>query len=84
MDDELGSSGCTRSRKMLHKKLVKHKARLLAKGYVQEQDMDFEEVFCPIARMELVITGADDKEIGKFNLQIKNLFKMSDVGLLRY
>jgi hypothetical protein len=51
MDDELGSSGCTRSRKMLHKKLVKHKARLLAKGYVQEQDMDFKEVFCPIARM---------------------------------
>jgi hypothetical protein len=31
-----------------------------------------------------VITGADDKEIGKFNLQIKNLFKMSDVGLLSY
>jgi hypothetical protein len=51
MDDELGSSRCTRSRKMRHKKLVKHKARLLAKGYVQEQDMDFKEVFCPIARM---------------------------------
>jgi hypothetical protein len=37
-----------------------------------------------VARMESVIPEADDKEIGKFNLQIKNLFKMSDVGLLSY
>jgi hypothetical protein len=172
--------------------LVKHKARLVAKGYVQEQGVDFEEVFAPVARMasvrlltapaaqeswklhhmdmkfaflnreleeevyvkqppgyikegeehkvlklhkalyglrqaprawnikldrtlkslgfeksplehamykqgqerdhllvgiyvnDLLITGADEKKIEKFKLQMKKLFKMSDLGLLSY
>nr|CAE04466.3 OSJNBa0029L02.7 [Oryza sativa Japonica Group] len=34
--------------------VVKHKARLVAKGYVQQQGIDFEEVFAPVARMETV------------------------------
>ena len=34
--------------------IVKHKARLVAKGYVQQQGMDFGEVFAPVARMESV------------------------------
>jgi hypothetical protein len=33
---------------------VKHRARLLAKGYVQKHEIDFEEVFALVARMELV------------------------------
>uniref|UniRef100_A0ACD6A2Q2 Uncharacterized protein n=1 Tax=Avena sativa TaxID=4498 RepID=A0ACD6A2Q2_AVESA len=34
--------------------VVKHKARLVAKGYAQCQGVDFEEVFAPVARMEIV------------------------------
>ena len=34
--------------------IVKHKARLVAKGYVQQQGIDFDEVFAPVARMESV------------------------------
>ncbi|KAF0925238.1 hypothetical protein E2562_015954 [Oryza meyeriana var. granulata] len=34
--------------------IVKHKVRLVAKGYVQRTGIDFEEVFTPVARMESV------------------------------
>jgi hypothetical protein len=34
--------------------VVKRKARVVAKGYVQRQGVDFEEVFAPVARMESV------------------------------
>jgi hypothetical protein len=33
---------------------------------------------------DLLITGADEKETAKFKLQMKELFKMSDLGLLSY
>ena len=34
--------------------VVKHKTRLVAKGYVQKQGVDFEEVFALVARLESV------------------------------
>ena len=33
---------------------MKHKARMVAKGYVHKQEVDFEEVFAPVARLESV------------------------------
>jgi hypothetical protein len=35
-------------------KIVKYKARIVAKGYVQRQGVDFEEVYAPVARIESV------------------------------
>jgi hypothetical protein len=35
-------------------KVVKHKVRLVAKGHIQQQGVDFDEVFTPITRIEFV------------------------------
>lgn len=34
--------------------IVKHKARIVAKGYVQRKGVDFEEIFAPVTRLETV------------------------------
>ncbi|GKF70494.1 retrovirus-related pol polyprotein from transposon TNT 1-94 [Tanacetum coccineum] len=34
--------------------VIRNKARLVAKGYAQEEGIDFEESFAPIARLEAV------------------------------
>ena len=36
------------------REVVKHKGCLVAKGYVQKQGVDFEEVSAPVARLEFV------------------------------
>ena len=47
-----------------HNAIVKHKAHLVARGFVQREGIDFEEVFAPVARMEsirlLVLAAAKD------------------------
>jgi hypothetical protein len=34
--------------------VVKHKARLIAKGYAHKEGVDYDEVFAPVARLETV------------------------------
>ena len=34
--------------------MIKHKAQLVAKGYVQQEGIDFDEVFAPVARLDTV------------------------------
>jgi hypothetical protein len=41
-------------KKDAHGSIVKHKARLVAKWYVQKEEIDFEEVFAPVAMLDSV------------------------------
>ena len=56
---------------------VKHKARLVAKEYVQEEGVDFEEAFVPIERMEsvrLLIALAVQESWKIHHLDVKSTF----------
>lgn len=48
------AQGSGQSQERCKENLVKRRARLIVKGYMQEPGVDFEEVFTPVARMELV------------------------------
>ena len=60
-----------------HGAIVKHKARLVARGFVQREGIDFEEVFAPVARMEsvrLLLALAAAKDWGVHHLDVKSAF----------
>ncbi|CAA0831030.1 cysteine-rich RLK (RECEPTOR-like protein kinase) 8 [Striga hermonthica] len=57
--------------------IVKHKARLVARGFVQREGIDFEEVFAPVARMEsvrLLLAMAAAKDWCIHHLDVKSAF----------
>ncbi|GKA96783.1 retrovirus-related pol polyprotein from transposon TNT 1-94, partial [Tanacetum coccineum] len=54
--------------------VLKKKARLVAKVYRQEEGIDFEESFAPVARIEAIkifITNAADKNITIYQMDVK-------------
>ena len=57
--------------------VIKHKARLVARGFVQREGIDFEEVFAPVARTEsvrLLLALASTKDWGVHHLNVKSAF----------
>ena len=57
--------------------IVKHKASLVTRGFVQREGIDFEEVFAPIVRMEsvrLLLALAAAKDWRVHHLDVKLAF----------
>nr|GEV02418.1 retrovirus-related Pol polyprotein from transposon TNT 1-94 [Tanacetum cinerariifolium] len=58
-------------------RLIRNKARLIAKGYGQEEGIDFEESFLPVARLEAVrifIAYAAHKSFHIYQMDVKTTF----------
>nr|GEU69752.1 putative RNA-directed DNA polymerase [Tanacetum cinerariifolium] len=57
--------------------VIHNKARLVAKGYAQEEGIDFEKSFAPVARLEAVqifITYAAHKSFPIYQMDVKTAF----------
>ncbi|GJR98063.1 retrovirus-related pol polyprotein from transposon TNT 1-94 [Tanacetum coccineum] len=50
----IGSKWVFRNKKDKHGIFSKNKARLVAQGYSQEEGIDYDETFTPVARMEAI------------------------------
>nr|GEZ30603.1 retrovirus-related Pol polyprotein from transposon TNT 1-94 [Tanacetum cinerariifolium] len=57
--------------------ILKNKARLVARGYLQEEGIDFEESFAPVARLEAIrifLVYATHKNMVVYQMDVKTAF----------
>ncbi|KAK6146420.1 hypothetical protein DH2020_020289 [Rehmannia glutinosa] len=57
--------------------VVRNKARLVAKGYCQEEGIDFDETFAPVARLEAIrmfLAYATHKNFIVYQMDVKSAF----------
>ena len=57
--------------------ITRNKARLVAKGYNQEEGIDYEETFAPIARLEaimILLAFASMKGVNLYQMDVKSAF----------
>ena len=62
--------------------IQKYKARLVARGFLQQQGIDFEETFAPVARFEtvrLILALAAHKQWKIFQFDVKSAFLNGDL-----
>jgi hypothetical protein len=62
--------------------VIKHKARIVAKGYIQQPGIDYDEVFAPVARMEsvrMLLAVAAQRDWLVHHMDVKSAFLNGDL-----
>eukprot|EP00253_Pinus_taeda_P035988 PITA_35988 len=62
--------------------VIRNKARLVCKGYAQQEGIDFEETFAPVARLEAIrmfLTLSSFQNFKVFQMEVKSTFLNGDM-----
>nr|GFA34018.1 hypothetical protein [Tanacetum cinerariifolium] len=76
-DDEMCMFALTKNKCDEENTVIRNKSRLVAKGYMQKEGVDFKESFAPVARLEAVrlfIAYAAHKSFTIYQMDVKTVF----------